>query len=258
LKLIKNLLKTVLPERLLVHVNALDHYLNGEPEIRLMRRVCQANKIALDIGANIGTYTYFLSRYAAKVYAYEPNPGLAERLIRLYPNADVRNAAVSNSEGELTLRIPVKDGSLRHELASVAAEFDDDEVVEHIVAARTIDSEQYEDVGFIKIDAEQHELEVLKGALETIKNSRPIIMTEATPLLYDEDLRTTFRFLTDLDYEGWFTFEGKHYPFSEYLPDVHANREQFGKSFMNTNIFFFPTERSGRDILYYRVPGRNR
>lgn len=238
-----------LPERLLVHVSALNNYMYGEPEVRLMRRVCQVDKIALDIGANIGTYTYFLSRHAAEVHAYEPNPKLAERLIRLYPNVHIRNAAVSDSEGELTLRIPVQNGRPQHELASVAQEFNDNEVVEHIVIARTIDSEHHKNVGFIKIDVEQHELEVLKGALETIKDSRPIIMTEATPLLYDEDLRTTFRFLTDLDYEGWFTFEGRHYPFSEYLPDVHANREQFGKSFMNTNIFFFPAEQSGKDIL---------
>ena len=246
---IKNFLKAVLPERLFLHASALNHYMYGEPEIRLMRRVCQADKVALDIGANIGTYTYFLNRHAARVHAYEPNPELAGRLIRLYPGAQINNVAVSDSEGELTLRMPVKNGRPQHELASVAVEFDENEVVEHTVIAKTIDSEHHKNVGFIKIDAEQHELEVLKGALETIKVSRPIIMTEATPLLYDEDLRTTFRFLTDLDYEGWFAFEGRHYPFSKFLPDVHANREQFGKSFMNTNIFFFPTEQSAREIL---------
>ena len=78
----KRYLNDYLPERFLAHLMAIDHYLNGESTIRLLRRVCQKGKVALDVGANIGTYTYFLSRHASEVYAYEPNPELADRLYR--------------------------------------------------------------------------------------------------------------------------------------------------------------------------------
>jgi len=247
--MIKAVLKKILPEGLLVHLQAANHYFYGEPEIRLIRHICPRGKLALDIGANIGTYTYFLSRYASQVYAYEPNPDLAERLKKLFPRASVRNAAVSNASGRLTLRIPVEDGRIQHELGSVAQPLEDSEVVVYEVPAITIDSEGLDNVGFIKIDAEQHEREVLHGALETIRNCRPTIMTEATPLLYASSLPETFRFVTDLDYEGWFTFESRHLPFTEFDPHVHANPEKFGISFMNTNIFLLPTDAPGISVL---------
>lgn len=191
--MIKTFLRQILPDTALKHASALNHYMWGEEELRLMPRVCRPDRISLDVGANVGTYTYFLSRYSSAVYAFEPNPGLAEHLTRRYPNVHVRNAAVSDAPGHLTLRIPVIGGQQRHALASVAIDFDEDEVVEFDVPAITIDSQNLSNVGFMKIDAEQHELAVLRGALTTIQRSRPNIMTEATPLLYEDDLPTTFR-----------------------------------------------------------------
>ena len=41
-----------------------------------------------------------------------------------------------------------------------------------------IDDLNYKNVSFMKIDVEGAELLVLKGAINTIKNSRPIIMIE--------------------------------------------------------------------------------
>ena len=243
MQIIKEFIGRVLPEGLLAHLRAADHYLNGEPELRLLRHLCDKSKISLDIGANIGTYTYFMRRYSRAVYAYEPNPDLAQRLQRLFPGVTVRNAAASDAPGELTLRIPVEGGRVQHELASVSQDFESSqEVAEFTVKAAPIDDEGLSNVGFIKIDAEQHELPVLAGCLKTIRACRPAILTEVTPLLYDRPLPDMFGFLTDLGYEGWFKFDRAYHPFTDFSGPVHANPENWGGRFMNNNIVFLPKE----------------
>ena len=43
---------------------------------------------------------------------------------------------------------------------------------------KTLDSFNLENVGFIKIDIEGHELKALLGGLETLKKNRPVIVFE--------------------------------------------------------------------------------
>jgi FkbM family methyltransferase len=232
-----------LPERLSAHLHALDHYWRGEPEIRLLRRICSSNRTAVDVGANIGTYTYFLRTITSRVYAYEPNPELAARLERIFPKVRVRNVALSDRTATVELHIPKTNGKLRHELGSIAQSFGQDVQV-HQVDAVTLDSEVLPDVGFLKIDVEQHERAVLRGALETISTWRPVIMTEVTPLLYESRLDQTLAFLTNLDYVGWFGFGRAYVPLTEFDPQHHANPVNWGNpnAFIRNNMFFFPRE----------------
>src|SRR5262249_17987575 len=143
----------------------------------------------------------------------------------------------------------IEDGRPQHELASVSQDFGDPRsTVSYEVPSVTIDSEELSDVGFIKIDVEQHERQVLRGSMKTIVKWRPNIMAEVTPLLYDVGLPAEFDFLTSEGYEGWFRFDEKYRPFSEFRPEVHANRSNWGKSFMASNVFFFPREYDVRKI----------
>src|SRR5262245_13381070 len=127
--MLKRMLKAIVPEQLEVHLRAVDHYFNGEPEIRLLKAVCPPTRLAVDVGANIGTYTYFLRRYMRGVVAYEPNPDLAHRLRRVFPDVLVRNVAVSDAVRQLVLSVPVHQGRDSHELGSVASDFSDEENV---------------------------------------------------------------------------------------------------------------------------------
>ena len=54
--------------------------------------------------------------------------------------------------------------------------YKNDEILE--VKCKSLDSYNFEQVDFIKIDAEGHELFVLQGAIETIKRCNPIIQAE--------------------------------------------------------------------------------
>jgi FkbM family methyltransferase len=244
MRAIRTFLKSRLPEQAVLHLQAIDHYFNGEGEIRLVSQLCPIGREAVDAGANIGTYSYFLRKYAKRVYAYEPNPDLAARLTRLLPDVTVRNLALSDKSGQVVLKVPMdSDGIVQHELASISQDFGGS-VHEFHVNSITIDSENLADVGFLKVDVEQHEREVLHGARRTIDRCRPVIMTEISPLKYEQDLREVFSFITDINYVGWFKFNQHWIPLQSFQDDVHANKRHFGNSqaFVGNNLLFFPSE----------------
>jgi FkbM family methyltransferase len=241
---LKSWAKRVLPEPLLIHASAFDHWLNGEAELRLVAVICPKDRLAVDVGANIGTYSYFMRRHARGVVAYEANPGLAERLARVFPDIRVRHVAVSDRHGDiLTLRTPVENGRLMHELASVQLHFDAaPNVVAVEVRCVALDQEDLSDVGFIKIDVEQHELAVLRGAMKLIRRDRPNLMVEVSPLKYDRPLPEVFDFLRAEGYQGLFKFDGKYHLFDAFDPGIHAREDQWPRRFMNNNVLFFPDE----------------
>lgn len=244
MQMLKKLLKAALPDGLMLHAQALDHYFNGEPEVRLVSQLCNRGRDAIDAGANIGTYAYFFRRHARNVYAYEPNPSLAARLQRRLPGVKVRNLALSDAEGEVVLQVPIDGhGRQRHELASIAQEFNGPRE-NFVVHKITIDSENFDNIGFLKVDVEQHEREVLMGALQTIRRCRPVIMTECTPLKYEAGLETVFDFILQENYVGWCSFAGAWLAFDKLVPEQHLNPTRFGTpgGFIGNNVLFFPAE----------------
>ena len=69
---------------------------------------------------------------------------------------------------------------------------------------RTMDSYGIQDVGFIKIDVEGHELMVLRGALNTIERNNPVICIEQNDATEKWDKGRKFEaldFLKDIGYE---------------------------------------------------------
>ena len=84
---LKDFLKfRLLPKKLYLSVSAINkkrrtlHKRWGETELELLPIIVPADKLAVDIGANNGLYTYFLSKVARNVVSYEPIHVLAEFL----------------------------------------------------------------------------------------------------------------------------------------------------------------------------------
>lgn len=239
---LKSLIRQTLPPAAVFRLQALDHYLNGEAELRLLSQLVDRRRLAVDIGANIGTYAYFLRRHAAGVVAFEPNPELAARLQALLPDVDVRPLAVSDAQRMLSFEIPLNAaGRQMHELGSVAQRFDGP-VQRFEVACTTLDAEHLADVGFIKIDVEQHEREVLRGALRTLARDKPVLLVEVYPLKYQRPLDAEFAFITELGYRGWFCMGSRWHPFESFDPQLHAHPDRFGDAlrFMGNNVVFIP------------------
>lgn len=149
----------------------------GETELSLLPMLVQGG-VGIDIGANKGVYSYFLSKLCSHVIAYEANPELVAQL-KTYKLAklEVRQAALSDEIGEAPFYIPLsKDRKRRNNVASL--EPSNSPADEIRVARIRLDDEALEDVSFIKIDVEGHELSVLRGAAQTILRHRPTLLVE--------------------------------------------------------------------------------
>jgi FkbM family methyltransferase len=164
----------------------------GIPErllIEFCTRFCDRRKVFLDIGAHMGTYSLLLASKCKEVHSFEAQRmtyyqlcgGIA--LNKAY-NVTAHHCAISNTEeakqGQLTLNIISEDGggsTLNRDFADLqgAALLGTEQV-----PVKTIDQFEFKEVGFIKIDVEGHELQVLEGARHTIlTNNYPPILLEA-------------------------------------------------------------------------------
>lgn len=236
-------LKQILPPGLLVRARALDQLLHGSPELRHLDGLCDPGRNSLDIGANVGVYTYLMRRYSAHVYAYEPNPELAASLRAAFDHrVTVVEAALSDRAGKAELRIPHYQGVRMHALASVSQRFEDAEAVDMVeVSMVKLDDQGHDNVGFIKIDVEQHEREVLHGAMRTIERDWPNLLVEVTPKLYDCSLKEFFKDVLAVGYRGCFFFQGEVTRLEDYDMDVHNAGRNYGhKGCYVTNIVLVP------------------
>jgi len=156
---------------------------SAEPELALLANIVPADCLAVDVGAADGVYTWYLSRLAASCVAFEANPRSADRIRRRVPRATIHACALSEAEGEAMLRLPIVNavpyaGWATIEPENTFAAVASDGVEALKVPMLTLDSFALQNVGFIKIDVEGHELAVLYGAAETIRRWRPTILIE--------------------------------------------------------------------------------
>lgn len=152
----------------------------GEMEIALFKYLVP-RRAAIDIGANKGTISCLLLKYCSKLVAFEPNPVLFRNLsAAIGRDATVINKAVSDNGGPLMFYIPKRpDGALQPNMGSLRpGEGETTGHAEIRVEGTTIDQENIADVGFIKIDTEGTELDVIRGAMRTIERDRPVLMVE--------------------------------------------------------------------------------
>jgi FkbM family methyltransferase len=176
--------------------------------------------------------------HARHVFAFEPNPGLARRLRTCFPSrVTVIEAALSDHVGNARFHVPVQDGRQCHELGSL--EVPDEPRAAIDVAVKRLDDYECGDVGFLKIDVERHDREVLRGAARTIERYRPNLILEVTPLLYDQPLIDVLEPLFRHGYHGYSRFEAQYLSFEHFDPHVHANAELYRQGrFMGPNVVF--------------------
>ena len=239
----RNFLKKHIPLRLLIHLLAWKYFFFGEPEMRLLKELVDPKKGALDIGANRGYFSYFLSRLCPWVRAYEPNPAMRaflERTVR--KNTTISPLALSDASGKAELRIPVLADGEHDGWASLAKTYDDMEVRTLNVALGRLDDEPLSNVGFIKIDVEGHEEEVIRGGRELLLRERPTLLVEIEQRHLQKGIDAVFQTITELGYEGFFLLDGRLTPLTSFSLEQHQmrylkNGEVVGKGYLNNFIF---------------------
>lgn len=167
-------------------------------EMALIRRVVAAlppNPVALDIGANIGVNTLVMSEAlgaAGCLHAFEPQRVIFQMLmgnlaLNSIENVYGYNLALGTAPGELEL--PPLDyarnwsfGGLGLGQPSPKPQFGPGDATDGLpirrVEVRTLDSFGFDRVDFIKLDVEEMELDVLRGAAQTIERTRPVMLVE--------------------------------------------------------------------------------
>jgi FkbM family methyltransferase len=171
----------LLPQRFHVPLQYHKHtlLLRWEPEARLIRRFA----LAVDVGANMGLWSYAMVRCGLfqRVVALEPNSSLTAVLRSMHlPQLTILHKAVSSKAGTRTLRIPKQNEQALPGWASLEDHIDvaTNDFQELLVETIRLDDLALEDVGFIKIDVEGHELSLLEGSREMFAASRPVCLIE--------------------------------------------------------------------------------
>jgi FkbM family methyltransferase len=132
----------------------------------------QPGDVFIDIGANVGLYSSILSRFAnafptSKFVAIEPNPQTASRLRESVRNAPVTilNVGISDKESELAFQRGITSGVFKVVEPGAAGAT--------MVRCQKLDSLAIPEGDLVlKIDVEDHELQVLTGAEELLKSGR--------------------------------------------------------------------------------------
>lgn len=149
------------------------------------------NGLLLDIGANLGVTTAAAKRIRPdiRVKAFEPisvNILTARRLHRILrlKGVEMFEIALGDMEGSATMVMPILKGLASSGQTYVqTSEYDYSNILGHeglkyTVPVRTIDSLNLERVSGIKLDVENFELHVLKGASALLRRDHPTIYCE--------------------------------------------------------------------------------
>ena len=245
----KQVIASLLPDRVLLELKK-RYYLKllrndsdatMELDAQALPSFVKAGDFVIDVGAFVGFYTQRLSKLvgpAGLVWTFEPMPptfAILDNNVRRLGLSNVRlfNAALSDRERNATMQIPHYDGG--------GESFWDAKIVDgsapapslrqFAITTRTLDAALAGDerpVTFIKIDAEFHELAVMRGAVETFRRWHPVIQVETLEPFDDPgtDFRAMLDLLAGLGYAPY-RFDGKTLRHRE-----PGEREQ--------NLFFIP------------------
>jgi FkbM family methyltransferase len=214
----------------------------GEAELRLLPQLADPRRVSLDVGANKGVYTYGLLKCSAAVHAFEPNPKLFAMLSRWAEGrARLHAVALGARAGTMALNIPNSSrgrgfsnqgGTL---LPIVTREFRS-----LPVEVRRLDDLDLGDIGFIKLDVEGYEREVLAGGAALLRRCRPVLLVELEEKHTQHSLSEMVAEICGHGYACSFLRGGALRPFAE-LDVEHQHRRPATRADYVFNFIFRPT-----------------
>ena len=142
-----------------------DHALMRHCNERLRSR-----RRALDIGGHVGFWSEWLAARFARVDSFEPHPLLQEcfRLNVPHGNVTLHSCALGAAAGEAGMELVADNSGMSHVAPAGGTG----------VRVMRLDDLGFDDVDFIKIDCEGYEAAVLRGADETLRRCKPLVLIE--------------------------------------------------------------------------------
>jgi FkbM family methyltransferase len=184
---------------------------------RLLSSLVPPGRVAIDVGAHRGLWTFRMSARASAVHAFEPNPDLFAYLSRArLRSVTTHDVALSDSDGTAVLSMPEGMGTGLATIATAAG---------HNIATvetRRLDSFEFTDVGFLKVDVEGHEEAVLRGSTSTLQESRPTLCVEIEERHNPGALDRIPAALAELGYaHSYYLFRGQLNPMETFNVERH-------------------------------------
>ena len=203
-------------------------------EVRFMLAHDLAGKLVLDIGANAGIYSYWMSKAVGKsgrVIAFEPQPEMIDALKKLrhsfrFPQLEIAETGLSDEPGEAVLQRQMSHlggASIARDIPGADDSF--------TIPLTTLDAyvEEHADrpVSFIKCDVEGHEPSVFAGGWETLRRDMPTLLFE----LHENQVRDSglFQQLESIGYQVFYLHDGDKHP----IDQLGAKRSQIDKPYLN-------------------------
>jgi len=186
------------------------HYLSRrlthrlEAEYDAIMAMVKPGQVAVDVGANIGVFTYGFLSHGADVVAIEPQAGCAAQIRAFYDMGfprgrsprrgvlDLRVEALGERAGTAVIHVPLKDGKLDDESASLEPDEGGGDSVTFEVPLRPLDEYGLDNVHIIKMDVEGSELSALAGAAATIARWKPSMLIEVEQRHHKEGIGEVF------------------------------------------------------------------
>ena len=211
LRTLKRGLANTLPSRLVFPIIVRRAIANGQRELTLVPFLCRSDRSFVDVGANIGIYTFVALKHSARVIAVEPHPGLCAKLRASFPSkVEVLNFALSDQTGVSDLFIPVDEDHPILSRSSLSGDANPEFAQRRVpVQLHRLDDLSLQSPQVIKIDVEGHEQEVLKGAAGTISKYRPVLIVEIEERHHPGRSKDIFELLKSLGYQSYFLMHGQ-------------------------------------------------
>ena len=176
------------------YVRVLKSLSEEEIDLKTVKYFVNPGDLAIDVGANIGVITLFLSRLVGDsgcVYSIEPNPMTFEILshnvskLKLN-NVNLLNYGISDKNRLAIMEVPKYDNSGNENFyqSMIVDSSKKNNLLRHYkVELKSLDcllSEISQKVSFVKIDVEGHELQAIKGAMQLINQFKPALLIEVS------------------------------------------------------------------------------
>lgn len=220
----------------------------SEGEVALFRQVVRPGSVVLDVGANIGAHTLFFAGAVGpegSVFAFEPQRIVFQTLCANMALNSVLNvhcyaAAVGERPGAIVVPqlVPWQENnfgglSLEGQGGGEAVE------------VKTIDGMGLPNCHLIKIDVEGMEIDVLRGATETIAAHRPVLFVENDR---EEKSEALVRHIDALGYDMYW------HRSLLYNPDNFLkNSENVFGNIVSINMLCIPRDRGYKMEGFHRV-----
>lgn len=158
----------------------INHGLFEKDLIEWCKQFCRKDQNILDIGSHTGTYAISLSDHCNHVYAFEPQKMTYYALCGSVALSNIKNISCINvglgSDDQVGIQnlniVSLDGGGSSLHMNHPVLETEEIEI-------KTLDHFNIENIGFIKIDVEENELQTLQGSQNTLKKSNyPKILFE--------------------------------------------------------------------------------